>query len=131
MTPQVFAFEVWIKGADGQLVDDRGERAIINTRTASMARYSFFLDARDWCPDLKFIQVRARKAGSPVTSAGLLATMKNRGRPELVAGARVIVDGKPGVVVGGNHSSNFDVLLDHLRFSLNVHPTDIKMEAAE
>lgn len=129
MTPQVFAFEVWIKGRFGQLVDDKGQRSIINARTAGAARYLHFIAASEWCPDVKFIDIRARKAGPPVTSDMHRATMKNRNRPELVAGARVIVDGKPGVVVDSCSGCNFRVLLDHLRFSLNVHPTDITPEA--
>jgi hypothetical protein len=129
MSPQIFAFEVWIAGRQGQTVDDHGTRSIVNTRTAGMARYSHLLAARDWCQGVTFIQVRARKVGPPVTSDGHRATMKSRGRPELVAGARVTVDGLPGFITGGNYSSNFDVLLDHMRFSMNVHPTDIAVMA--
>lgn len=121
MKPALYAYEVWLAGP-------LERRSQVNARSAAAARYSYFLDAGEWCPDVKYIDVRARKAGPPVTTEGHRATMKSRGRPELVAGARVLVEGKPGFITGGNYSSNFDVLLDHLRFSLNVHPADITLE---
>lgn len=116
------AFDVWIAG---QVCATQ-----INARNVQAARYQYFRDVREWRPAVRYIEVKARRAGPPVTTDHHRAALARRGRPELVAGARVVVGGEPGFITGSNCSSNFDVLLDHLRFALNVHPTDITLETS-
>ena len=47
---------------------------------------------------------------------------KNRGLPNLKVGAFCEVDGMKGVIVGGNYSSNLDVVIDGNEYVSNCHP---------
>lgn len=121
----MFAFEVWLKGHEEH-------RSVVNHRTLGKAKYAYLLDISDAFPDgLPFELVRARKVGPPQTSAGLVRTAAYRGRPELVAGVRVRVEGELGRIADSNSSANFDVLFDedsrHCGAVLNVHPRDIEI----
>lgn len=118
--PALHAFECWLVGTPER-------RTTVNARDHGSAKYSYFLDCREWCADLKYIEVRVRKAGSPVTTDYQRHTMQIRQRPEFVAGARVTAFGRPGYIVGTNCSANFDVLFDDRRWPENVHPADIAL----
>ena len=45
-----------------------------------------------------------------------------RGLPKIKKGAICTVEGKHGVVFGGNHSANFNVKFDETGKVLNCHP---------
>lgn len=117
----VYAFEVWVTGHETL-------KRVVNARSLGAAKYACYLLWSDVDPDLRITVMRARKLGAPVTSDSHKRTMQMRARPELEAGVRVLVDGKPGVIVGANHSANFDVLLDGQKYSVNVHPMEIDLE---
>ncbi|MFV0673613.1 hypothetical protein [Variovorax sp. tm] len=123
---EVFAFEVWVVGSP--------HKQVINARTSGAARYDYYLDVLDCWPDVKYIDMRARKIGGPQTSEAFLRNARYRGMPDLRCGDAVTVDGIPGVVVGHNDSANFDVLFDEgTEFAgavLNVHPSELVRAAA-
>lgn len=60
---------------------------------------------------------------------GMNRLNKNRGTSFHI-GQRITVDGKPGVIVGANESSNLDVLFDGGKRAFNCHPT-WKVEVTE
>ncbi len=57
-----------------------------------------------------------------VEPAGFRRCMEYRGIPFARIGMRVLVDGKPGAIVGHNDSANLDVLFDGDRHASNCHP---------
>jgi hypothetical protein len=120
--PPVFAFEVWT-------TCDPHVRTIINQRTRDRARYEYFVSVRDWCQGLRFIEVRGRKLGAPVTTHELAAVLKERQRPDLRAGVGVVHDGRGGVVVDacGGYVA---VLFDHADWQMPVHPGELTVEPA-
>lgn len=121
----IFSFECRVTG------DEHG--SIINERSAGRARYQYWLDVRDCCPDLRLIDIRVRKLGAPVSSNGFLRTAAYRGLPGLRCGDRVRVGAATGVIVANNSSANFDVLFDegeHAGLRMNVHPAEMVIEAA-
>lgn len=122
--PALHAFECWLVGTPER-------RTTINARDHGSAKYMYFLDCHEWCPDLKYIEVRVRKAGPPVTTDHQRHTMRMCGRPELVSGARVTALGCAGFIVGTNCSANFDVLFDDRRWPVNVHPMDLALVTEE
>ncbi len=46
-----------------------------------------------------------------------------RGMPWVCVGMRIEVDGRPGVIKGGNDSGNLDVIFDGDNYRSNVHPS--------
>jgi hypothetical protein len=117
----VFAFEV----------SAGGHSRVVNTTSAGKARYSYLLDVRDCWPGITFSDIKVKKIGAPVTSADFLRTARYRGMPDLRCGDQVKVNGRRGVIVGHNHSANFDVLFnddsDWSGAVLNCHPSDIRL----
>jgi hypothetical protein len=120
---RVFAFACRIKGSEHE--------SIINHTTASKARRQYHLLISDPCPDVRYIDIRARKVGSPHTNAQFTRTAAYRGLPQLRCGQRVSVGGVLGTVVGHNSSANFDVLFDagtqYAGLTLNVHPSGLTL----
>lgn len=49
-------------------------------------------------------------------------TCKQRGLPSLAVGNPCEVDGRTGIIVGGNYSANLDVVFDGDNFASNCHP---------
>lgn len=47
---------------------------------------------------------------------------KHRGLPEVKMGATCEVDGRKGIIVGGNEAGNFNVLFDDMDHVRNCHP---------
>lgn len=45
-----------------------------------------------------------------------------RGLPPIKKGMRCEVDGKQGIVVGGNSSANLNVIFDGQKSAMNCHP---------
>lgn len=101
---RVRAYECKVKGFDWSTT--------IHAETAGKARYRYWLRVSDPCPDVKFTDIRVLSCGPPVTSDSFRRIAEYRGVPFARVGMRVIADGKRGVLVGANDSSNFDVLFE-------------------
>jgi hypothetical protein len=74
---------------------------------------------------IRFIDIRVRVLGSPVTTDDIKSVAEHRGVPFATAGMRVLVGQSSGRIVGGNSSMNFDVLFDDGPYKgerLNCHP---------
>ncbi len=100
-----------------------GRETIINSRSRGSAKADFL---RRLDMDLEYTALRCRVAGPVATSSDLRRTAEYRGVPFVRAGMRVVVKNERGVIVGGNSSSNFDVLFDddskYAGNTLNCHP---------
>lgn len=81
-------------------------------------------DARDWHPDLKFTDIRARCSGKLITDSGFAHNAKYRDIEFAHIGMRVIVTGcGSGTIVGHNSSANLNVIFDDRpNLTLNCHP---------
>lgn len=102
--PELFAFEVWLKGHEG--------KRVVNHVSMGKARSLVYRDLEGDMP-IVFTDVRARKLGPPQDTDRLKAVQANRGRPELHAGVRVKVRGAGnGRIVDGASGANFAVLMD-------------------
>lgn len=94
--------------------------------TAGKARYQYFLDISDCCPDLSITQIDVRSAGgrAPSLSERLLRVGELRGLPmRLYRGMTIEVDGERGLIVDGNDSLNLDVCFERSGQTHNCHPT--------
>lgn len=103
---------------------------IYNALTAGKARYQYFLDVREPWPDVKLIDLRARKIGPAHSSEGFIHNAIYRGMPDVRCGRRVRTNGCDGVIVGHNSSANFNVLFETGKYAgqtLNVHPSEIEL----
>lgn len=114
ISPPIRSFACSVIGREGSQV--------IAARTAGQARYRFLLDAQDWHPDLRIIDIRAVVAGAPSEPQGFRSVCRQRGVEFAKVGMRVTVQDKPGHIVGCNSSANFDVLFDGESYPLNCHP---------
>lgn len=104
--------------------------SVVHARTRGGAVAEYLRDVRDCWPDVQFTDLRAKKIGAPITSDRLKRVAKYRGMPWVRAGMRVTVCGDmAGVVVDGNESANFEVLLDG-GHTVNCHPHDLKFQEA-
>lgn len=128
---EVFAFACGVVGQE--------PTRTVNHRSAGKAKAAYLADVRDCWPDVQFTDLFARKLGPAVTSDQFKRNALYRGMPEVRCGTRVLVataQGQArGAIVGHNASANFDVLFDDdgplfAGLVLNVHPGDIKVEAA-
>lgn len=119
-----FAFKVWVDGTEHE--------TIINHATASKAKYQFWRAITEHFPGTPITKMRAKKIGPPITSEHLARIARYRGMPNVKAGQRVRAGDLTGVVVDGNSSANFNVLLDKdcPRWPgqiLNIHPGEITL----
>ena len=87
-------------------------RTTVHAETASKARYRYWLHVREPYPDVRLIDIEVLSCGPPVTDDKFRRIAEYRGVPFAHVGMRVIACGKPGVLVGANDSSNFDVLFE-------------------
>lgn len=110
---QLKAYEVSVVGTDWTQT--------VHETSAGRAKYKYLLDVREAWPDISFKHLRCRSIGKPRTDEGFAKTAGYRGVPFARIGMRVEVGGKPGVIVGKNDSSNFDVLFDS-GGTFNCHP---------
>lgn len=120
----VSAFACWHKSRD------ESTATTINALTAGKARYQFWLDIREPCPDVKLTDLRVRKVGAAHSSEQFIRNAKYRGMPDVRCGHRVRTNGCDGIIVGHNSSANFNVLFDSGRYAgqtLNVHPSEIEL----
>ena len=97
----------------------------VNALSMSAARSRIWHGAKEHWPTMPFAEVRARKFAGPVTTDMLRRVQEHRGRPDLVAGALVSIDGsRRGRVVGACGGACFNVLsADGQTWS--VHPNDL------
>lgn len=117
--PRLRAYACWIVGHEDAA-------STINAFSLSTARYRYYLDARDWCPDLKITELRGRSLGGPRSNEALERVAAMRGRPDLVVGAEVETpDGRRGVVVDGTCSATFEIL-GFDGFVGNYHPGELR-----
>lgn len=131
MSLVISAFACWHKSRDESMA------SIVNSTTHGKARYKYFLDISDCCPDLKIMDIRVRKVGGPRSSEQFIRNAKYRGMPDVRCGQRVRVKDTgegdvvgEGVIVGHNSSANFDVLFETGRFAgqtLNCHPCGLEL----
>ena len=56
------------------------------------------------------------------TQADIDMICKQRGLPKIKKGSRCEVDGRPGKIVGINHSANFNVVFEGEKHKTNCHP---------
>jgi hypothetical protein len=115
----VYAYQVWCTRGWEE------HPRIINSLTASKARYEYLRHVRDVFPDLKYIDIRSKKAGGLYSSSDFVRTASYRNVPFARCGMKVEVDGRAGVIVGHNSSANFDVLFtdgENKGLVLNCHP---------
>lgn len=126
---EIFSFGVRLKGRDTY------QETVINAKSASKAKYEFFLNISDCFSNLKFTDIRARKIGRPQSSRDFLRNAEYRGLPEIRCGCRVSVGENKGTVVGHNASANFDVCFDndskYKGATLSVHPSELKVLALD
>lgn len=111
--------------------EDPHPATIINARSRGAAGYEFWRGLSDCRPDIPFtaIRVRLNGDGSPVTSEMHRSVLEHRGRPDLVAGARVHVRKCPGTVVGaGSGGSWIQIQYDQPGPVLYVHPADVALD---
>jgi len=104
-----------------------------NARSAGAARYEFLLSLRDAGYEVSFKDLRVKRIGAPRSSDRLLRVAAYRGRPELVAGTRVLCDGALGTVLDGDSSANFVVEFDPgspYAGRCSVHPADLVVVGA-
>ena len=93
----------------------------VHAETAGKARYRYWLGVREAREDVKITDIRVLSCGAPRTDEAFRRIAEYRGVPFARVGMSVIVDGKPGVLVGANDSSNFDVLFESGGIG-NCHP---------
>lgn len=123
--PQIFAFEVNVKGTDWHKV--------INARTAGKAKVEYWREVTDPWPSIPFTAIRCRKLGAPQSSEQFIRNAEYRRMPGVRCGDRVRCGEARGVIVGHNSSANFDVLFDddsprYPGERLNVHPSEVEVE---
>lgn len=99
-----------------------------NAFSASAARSRLWHDAKEHWPTMPFSEVRAQRLAGPVTTDMLRHVQAQRGRPDLVAGALVMINcvnrPRPGRVIGACSGACFNVLsADGQTWS--VHPNDL------
>ena len=83
----------------------------VNAFSASAARSRIWHDAKEHWLTIPFAEVSAVKLAGPVTTDMLRHVQVQRGRPDLVAGALVSIDGsRRGRVVGACGGACFNVL---------------------
>lgn len=96
---------------------------IIHARSPGQAKVRFW---RQLDGDFRYTSIRIRCLGEPVTTEHIRRNADYRGVPFVTAGMGVIVGDVPGVIVGVNSSSNWDVLFDegtlYSGLTLNCHP---------
>lgn len=122
--PKVFAFACSIAGRFD------GHETIYNCTSRGQAKHMHYLNVSDPWPDVRYIDVRARKIGAPHTSADFVRNAAYRGMPYVQCGVSVKVGDQDGVIVGHNASANFDVLFHtgkHKGIVMNVHPSEVKV----
>lgn len=124
---KIFAFEVWVDGCE--------HKSTVYAHTRGKAKYSYYLNALDWYPNVEFTWLRCRKLG-PIgpqnTSEDFIRCATYRGMPDVRCGQKVKVGKGLGVIVGHNSSANFNVLFDedspeYAGLKLSVHPASIKL----
>jgi hypothetical protein len=93
----------------------------IHAFTPSAARCEAWRGIREAWDGIKYTDMRSRFIGAPVTDDDFRRVAESRGVPFARVGMGVIVDGKPGVLVGANDSANFDVMFEGGRVG-NCHP---------
>ena len=125
-TRQLFAFACRHK--------DRPEwkETIYNAETASKARYQYWLDVTEPYPAIRLIDLRVRKLGPAHSSEDFKRCAAYRGLPDLRCGHRVKTRCGTGIVVGHNHSANFNILFedgDYTGRTLSLHPTELEATA--
>lgn len=99
-------------------------------RTPAAARYAFWLSHSEVLTEYSqcFVYIKSKCLGKVEAShffgrrRDFEEIRERRGLPNVEQGTKVDVDGKIGVVVGGNMHSNFNVLFNDGRIG-NVHPT--------
>lgn len=100
-----------------------GHERIVAARTAGAAKYQTWLDICDSWDDMPITAMRARRVRDYVEPSGFRDCMERRGVPFARIGMRVrLDDGREGVIVGHNDSSNLDVLMDGVGVVYNCHP---------
>ena len=119
---QVFSFEVSVRDTEWS--------RIVNARTRGRAKLIMHRSVTESWPDVPFTAMRARKIGTPHTSADFVRNANYRGMPGIKCGQRVNVGEARGVIVGHNASANFDVLFDddspkYAGLTLNCHPDSL------
>lgn len=111
--------------------DDGHPWATVYAFTRSKARYQYFLDISDCCPDLKIHQITVRAGAGWRDTEKFLRTATYRRRSDLHVGSRVRVGNNLGWVVDSNSSANFDVLFDedseYAGAKMNCHPHYIEL----
>jgi hypothetical protein len=114
------AFECNIKGREWSTT--------VYGETRGQAKYRYLLHVRDAWPDISFkdLTCHALKPSEAFRSSpGFLEVARRRGVPFARVGMKVTVEGHPGVIVGHNDSSNFDVYFTggpHSGTVGNCHP---------
>lgn len=132
---EVFSFACSVRGRESdELYSSNEHESLYNARTRGQAKMAFIRDLDGCIADLKYTDVRARKAGRPHTSTAFRRNAKYRQLPDAKCGDRVRVGESQGVIVGHNSSANFDVLFDdddpkYPGMRLNVHPSEMVWEA--
>jgi len=96
---------------------------VVVARSAGAAKYRYWLDVSDACPDFPFTKMRARVIAGYAEPRGFRDCMEYRRVPFARVGMRVrFDDGKEGTIVGHNSSANLDVIVDGGDEVFNCHP---------
>ena len=117
--PRLRAYACWIVGHEDAA-------STINAFSLSTARYRYYLEARDWCPDLKITELRGRSLGGPRSNEALervaaRLVFRPQHRPQGRAGRAY----RRGVVVDGTCSATFEILCFD-GFVGSYHPGELK-----
>jgi len=97
--------------------------SIVSASTASKARYQYFLDAQDWNPDVRIMDIDVKSEGNEnAESQRFRDFAKRRAVPFVKIGMRVTVSGREGHIVGSNYSLNLDVEWSDTGHVANCHP---------
>lgn len=108
-----------------------GHKSTVIGETAGKAKYDYYLDIADLVDGFKdFLRhvlsckkLRKFSVKDLFGDRGQFDHMKqSRGIEFAYQGMKVEVDGKPGTIVGGNHSMNLDVVFDGQYHKSNCHP---------
>lgn len=117
----VQAFQCWVVGYEEY-------PTTIYATSIGKAKARYCVEARDWHPDVAYLDIRAKRArrSAPVTTDAFRRVADSRGIPFARVGMRVRVGDDMGTIVGHNRSANLNVLFDDgTRYGgevLNCHP---------
>lgn len=121
----VSAWFCWISGWEGS-------GGVFNAKSRGAAKAQYWHSVRDYCPDLPFTRVVARRLGRAESSEHFIDCVTRRGMPDLRCGARVKVNDRLGTITGHTPSANLEVLFDegaHSKYPVPVHPAEVEVIA--